>query len=81
MKITIDTTYKTISVESPVKLEELMSEIKQFFPKEEWKEYSLISNYSYPYYPTTYTVPYTVGGTLVATTGTTNAFASSTSQQ
>jgi len=54
MKITVDTTHKTITVESPIKLEDFMSEMKRFFPEGEWKEYSLISNYfnqGYVYYP------------------------------
>lgn len=57
MKLTIDTTAKTIKVEEQVSMGDLQAEIEKLLPKE-WKEYQIIPHtiqlQSYPVYPATY---------------------------
>jgi len=55
MKITIDTTTKTIEIEGLVNFEELVNEVKKLLPND-YKDYSFKQSYTTIYYPT-YTNP------------------------
>ena len=44
MKIIIDTSAKTISVEDVVNLKEMFDEIHRLLPNDLWKEYSFVNN-------------------------------------
>lgn len=85
MKLTINTTSKTISVEGTVPLNELMESLETLFPNGAWKEYKLeqetvytntsspvyIPYYPYPTYPinTPYRSPFWYGTTGDTITG------------
>lgn len=44
MKLQIDTSKKTIKLEESVKLESLIKTLKQLFPNNEWKQFTLETN-------------------------------------
>ena len=44
MKLQIDTTAKTITLEASVKMDEFISALKKLFPDNEWKEFQLLTN-------------------------------------
>lgn len=44
MKLQLDTTNKTIKLESNVKISALLETLKKLFPNNEWKEFSLETN-------------------------------------
>ena len=44
MKIQIDTTNKTIKLDSKVELKELIETLDKLFPRQEWKEFTLESS-------------------------------------
>lgn len=50
MKLTIDTTAKTIEVDQAVNLDELVKEVKRIFPQD-WKEYKLLPTLVNSYWP------------------------------
>jgi hypothetical protein len=56
MEFTINTESKTISFNSNVNIGDLVKQLKKFMPKDEWKEYELISITSWVY-PTPYYQP------------------------
>ena len=79
MKIQIDTTLKTISIEEVVNLQEMFDEIKKTLPGDLWKEYTFISKVeivwvqptpvipafpNYPYPDCPTTAPYYYGPTI-----------------
>ena len=70
MKITIDTTAKTISISEEINLSELVETSKNLLQADTWKEYKLITEKEinwYPYVPSypnyIYTNPTYWGGT------------------
>ena len=55
MKILIDTELKTIKIEQPIMLKDLVKGLKELLG-DEWKEYSIEQAWTYyPYYPWYYT--------------------------
>ena len=80
MKITIDTTAKTISISEEINLSELVETLKNLLPADTWKEYKLITEKEinwYPYVPSypnyIYTNPTYCGSTGGITTNTVTA--------
>jgi len=63
MKIQLDTKRKTIKLDEPIRLGEMVKLLKSLFPDKEWESYTLETNttihgWSYPVYIEKYT-PYT----------------------
>ena len=50
MKLQLDTTYKTIKLESSVKISELIKTLKRLLPNGEWKTFTLETNTSITYW-------------------------------
>lgn len=70
MKLQLDTTEKTITIQESVKLSELIDVLKKILPNDEWKKFSLLYNQEirywnnpiiikeYPKYPNPICPPY-----------------------
>lgn len=44
MRIQIDTTAKTLKLDEAIKMSELMQALEMLFPKNEWKEFQLLTD-------------------------------------
>jgi len=58
MRLTIDTTAKTITMDETVSLGELFKLLGEFFPEEAWKEYSLGMPTNSNWFPVDHTPPF-----------------------
>lgn len=50
MKITIDTTNKTIEIEQDVKILLLINELKKMLPDGQWEDYRIVATVTVPFF-------------------------------